>query len=85
MTPSPVPEPQITCRALAELATDYQERALPEEQVDLVEAHLVRCDGCRTYLVQLQLTVEVTGALIEEPPAEVLQTMVAAFRARPWR
>jgi hypothetical protein len=77
-----VPEPEITCREFVELVTDYQDGALPGEQVDLAEEHLVLCDWCRTYLEQLELTVEATGELVEEPPAEVVETVMAAFRTR---
>jgi predicted anti-sigma-YlaC factor YlaD len=77
-----VRETEITCREFVELVTDYQEGALPDDRVDLVEEHLVLCDWCRTYLEQLELTVEATGELVEEPPAEVLETVMTAFRAR---
>jgi len=76
-----VREPEITCREFVELVTDYQEGALPDEHVDLVEEHLVLCDWCRTYLRQIELTVEATAELVEEPPAAVLETVVAAFRS----
>jgi predicted anti-sigma-YlaC factor YlaD len=75
-------EPEITCRELVELATDYQEGALPGDQVALVEEHLALCDWCRTYLEQLERTVALVGELAEEPPAAVLEAALAAFRAR---
>jgi hypothetical protein len=77
-----VPEPEITCREFVELVTDYQEGALVDDQLDLVEEHLVLCDWCRTYLEQMELAVDATADLVEEPPAEMLDTVMAAFRAR---
>jgi predicted anti-sigma-YlaC factor YlaD len=77
-----VREREITCREFVELVTDYQEGALTGDEIDLVEEHLVLCDWCRTYLEQLALTVEATAELVEEPPAEVLEAVMGAFRAR---
>jgi predicted anti-sigma-YlaC factor YlaD len=77
------PEPEITCRELVELVTDYQDGALESDAVDLVEEHLVLCDWCRDYLAQLEATVAATARIVDDPPpTEVLETVIAAFRAR---
>jgi hypothetical protein len=51
---------EVTCRQLVGLVTDYFERALDERTLDRVEEHLVMCDACTTYVVQIKLTI---GAL----------------------
>ena len=49
---------EVVCREFVELVTDYWEGALPEDQVALVEEHLVMCDWCKTYLEQMEATVK---------------------------
>ena len=77
---------EIVCREFAELATDYLEGAMPDEQLELVEEHLAMCDWCRDYLSQIETTARVVGAEAEgepaAPPAETLETLLGAFRAR---
>jgi predicted anti-sigma-YlaC factor YlaD len=76
-----VPEPEITCREFVEIATDYLDDALPPHRLDLVEEHLVLCDWCRDHLDQMETTIGAVGGLAGEPPeAEVLDTLVGAFR-----
>jgi predicted anti-sigma-YlaC factor YlaD len=75
---------EIVCREFAELATDYLEGAVPEEDLELVEEHLAMCDWCREYLHQIETT---SAALAETappaPPDEVVHAVLGAFRARP--
>jgi predicted anti-sigma-YlaC factor YlaD len=73
---------EILCREFVELVTEYLEGALPAERVELVEEHLVMCDWCKTYLEQLEATVEALPAAAEpEPvPAETELALLAAFR-----
>jgi len=78
-----VREPEITCREFVELVTDYQEGALEADALDLVEEHLVLCDWCRDYLDQLEATVAATARILDDPPpAEVLESVMTAFRTR---
>ena len=72
---------QLSCQELVELVTDYLEDALPPEERARFEAHLVPCDGCRTYLEQIRTTIELTGRLTPEqldPEAEA--ALLGAFR-----
>jgi predicted anti-sigma-YlaC factor YlaD len=73
---------EIVCREFVELATEYLERALPEEQVDLVEEHLVMCDWCKTYLDQITATVAALPdvAVDEQAPAPARDELMAMFR-----
>jgi predicted anti-sigma-YlaC factor YlaD len=74
---------EIVCREFAELATDYLERAMPDETLELVEEHLAMCDWCRDYLHQIETTARAVAAEPEttEPAPETLDGLVAAFRA----
>lgn len=75
-------ERHVTCREFVELATALHEDVLPPEELDLVEEHLVMCDWCRDYLRQYEATVEALHAApAEEPEPEMLEFVVAAFRA----
>lgn len=73
---------EVTCREFVELVTDYWEGALPEERMALVEEHLVICDWCKTYLEQMETTVEaLPGAGAREPvPEETERVLLDAFR-----
>ena len=75
------PVEQLSCQELVELVTDYLEGALPPEERARVDDHLGVCEGCRTYLAQMEATIRVTGLLRPEdlsPEAE--QALRAAFR-----
>jgi anti-sigma factor RsiW len=75
---------EIVCRQFVELVTEYLEDALPEDRRDLVEEHLVICDSCKTYLEQMDATVEaLPAAAIDEPvPEHTRAALLQAFRAR---
>jgi predicted anti-sigma-YlaC factor YlaD len=76
---------EIVCREFAELATDYLERAMPAETLELVEEHLAMCDWCRDYLDQIETTARVVAVEAGEPsapPSETLTALVDAFRTR---
>ena len=73
---------EVVCREFVELITDYWEGALPEDQVALVEEHLVMCDWCKTYLDQMAVTVKAMpeAAEAEPVPAETQRALLTAFR-----
>jgi anti-sigma factor RsiW len=73
--------PELTCRDLVRLVTDYLEGALSESDVDRFDAHLTKCDACTTYLAQVRETIRITGVLTEESLApEARDELLAAFR-----
>ena len=76
---------EVTCREFVELVTDYWEGSLPEDRMELVEEHLVMCDWCKTYLEQMEATVEaLPEASAREPvPEQTEQVLLSAFRE--WR
>ena len=73
--------PEMPCRDLVELITDYLENRLSPGDRLRFEAHLAECDACRTYLDQFRQTIRVLGHLPEEslsPEARLI--LLAAFR-----
>jgi hypothetical protein len=59
-------EPELTCRELVELVTDYLEGALAPADRERFEQHMRECEGCALYLAQMRQTVAVMGVLREE-------------------
>jgi anti-sigma factor RsiW len=73
----------ISCQEVVEVVTDYLEGKLAPEDVAIFEAHLVLCDGCQWYLDQMRITIAAVGRIEdEEVPAELRDTVLAAFRNR---
>jgi anti-sigma factor RsiW len=73
--------PEMPCRELVELVTEYLEDRLSPVDRARFEAHLAECDACRTYLEQFRQTIRVLGRLPEEslsPGAR--EALLAAFR-----
>jgi anti-sigma factor RsiW len=79
-----VSEPQITCREMVELMSDYLDGSLDAPERARFEAHLASCDGCTRALEQLRATVRVTGSLREEPIADEQRELLRAV-FRDWR
>ena len=73
-----------TCSEVVELATEYAEGAMSEEQMTQFEMHLNFCDGCFTFLEQIRATAALARRLAEDEIAEeARQKLLAAFRD--WR
>jgi anti-sigma factor RsiW len=73
--------PEMPCRELVELVTDYLEDRLPPADRARFEAHLEQCDACRTYLDQFRATIRALGRLPEESLSlEARTTLLDAFR-----
>jgi anti-sigma factor RsiW len=72
----------LTCAELVEIITDYLEGTLSPADRRRFDAHLDRCEGCRTYLDQMRETILAVGRLREEdvPPA-ARESLLQAFRA----
>jgi anti-sigma factor RsiW len=72
---------ELTCRELVELVTDYLEGALPPDERDRFEEHLLGCRVCPTYVDQLRTTIRVLGRLSEDHlPEPARGSLLAAFR-----
>ena len=73
--------PEMPCRELVDLITDYLEDRLSPVNRARFEAHLAECDACRTYLEQFRQTIRVLGRLPEESLSpQARSTLLAAFR-----
>jgi anti-sigma factor RsiW len=71
----------LTCRELVELVTDYLEGRLPPIERSRLEAHLAECDGCGTYLRQMEQVLRAAGRLGEDSLAPgARDALLAAFR-----
>jgi anti-sigma factor RsiW len=74
---------EITCQELVEVVTDYLEGKLSPDEAAVFEAHLELCDGCRTYLDQMRVTIAAVGRIEEsDVPPDMRDTLLAAFRGR---
>lgn len=76
--------PEMPCRELVEVITDYLEDALPDRDRLRFEAHLAECDACRDYVEQFGQTIALAGRTEPEqlPPA-LRDELLSAFRD--WR
>jgi hypothetical protein len=73
--------PNLTCRDVVELITDYLEDALPSDDRRRVEEHLGACPDCPNYVEQMRETIRLTGKLTEEQiPQEQKAKLLEAFR-----
>ena len=73
--------PEMACRELVELVTDYLEDRLPPDDRARFEAHLADCSYCETYLEQMRQTIRLLGRLPEESLApQARDALLAAFR-----
>lgn len=73
--------PEMPCRELVELVTEYLEDRLSPVDRARFEAHLAACDACRAFLDQFRQTIRALGRLPEESlSAEARAALVAAFR-----
>ena len=80
---SELPQDDLPCRLLVEIATEHLEGALdPDTERRLVE-HLAGCPGCTDFVEQLRTTGALTALLRDrETSAGVEAAAVAAYRAR---
>ena len=73
--------PEMPCRELVELVTDYLEDRLSPQDRARFEQHLVACDACRLYMDQFRQTIRTLGKLPEESlTPEAQKTLLDAFR-----
>lgn len=73
--------PDLTCRELVELVTDYLEDRLSADDRTRFELHLTYCDWCRTYLRQMRQVLAAAGRLTEDSmEPEAREALLDAFR-----
>lgn len=72
--------PEMTCKELVEVVTDYLEGSLTPTDLRRFEEHLLDCDGCVVYIEQMRETIRLVGALGEEDvPPEAAEELMRAF------
>lgn len=62
---------ELTCRDVAERATDYLEGRLPVFRKIRVGLHMASCAGCRSYVLQIGLVSSTLRSLPELYPSPV--------------
>ena len=73
--------PEMPCRELVEVVTDYLEDRLSPRDRARFEAHLAECEYCETYLEQMWQTIRALGRLPEESlSVEARNVLLTAFR-----
>jgi hypothetical protein len=74
--------PDLACRRVVEIASDYLEGALVPEERARFEQHLLLCEGCVNYLEQTRATLRALGRLGGGPvSAASRDAALRAFRA----
>src|ERR1051326_8259003 len=58
-------QPELTCKELTELITDYLEERLSQADRIRFEQHLSLCPGCGAYVDQMRITIQAMGS---KPP-----------------
>ncbi len=73
--------PDLTCRELVELVTDYLEERLPADDRVRFELHLTYCAPCVTYVHQMRQVLATAGKLTEDSiAAPARDELLRAFR-----
>ena len=73
-------DPDLACRELVELVTDYLENALPATERARFEAHLADCEGCDAYVEQVRATITLVGRTRELEERPEIHALLRAFR-----
>jgi predicted anti-sigma-YlaC factor YlaD len=72
----------LTCKELTEVLTDYLEGTMALEDRVALEAHLVLCEGCATYVEQMRQAIRTVYALrVDDVEATAPDSLLEAFRA----
>jgi anti-sigma factor RsiW len=72
---------RFTCQEMVELVTDYLEGSLSWRDRRRFEAHLVGCDHCTEFLLQMRTTIALTGSLADDDLSPDRQgELMALFR-----
>lgn len=74
--------PDLVCRRVVEITTEYMEGALPAEESARFEQHLLVCAGCVHYVDHTRATIRTLGKLggTEPPASSARESALRAFR-----
>jgi anti-sigma factor RsiW len=76
-----VTQPELTCKELTELITDYLEERLSQADRIRFEQHLSVCSGCVAYLDQMRVTIQAMGSKAPlKIPSSIEESLLEAFR-----
>ena len=73
-------DPDLACRELVELVTDYLEDALPAAERERFAAHLADCEGCDAYVEQVRATIRLAGRAAAHEGAGETAALLEMFR-----
>jgi anti-sigma factor RsiW len=77
-------QPEMACRELVELVTEYLEGRLSRADHVRFETHLAECEYCATYVEQMRQTIRTLGRIPEESLSdEARDALLTTFRS--WR
>lgn len=73
--------PEMPCRELVEVITDYLEGALSPDDRRRFEEHLEVCSACKLYVEQFEVVIRTVGRITSEDQLdpELRDGLVAAF------
>lgn len=72
----------LTCQELVEIVTEYLDGTLSPADRQRFDEHLAGCEGCTSYVAQIEKVVELTGTLEADDLApDARETLLAEFRA----
>lgn len=73
--------PDLACRRVADIVTEYLEGELAPAQRAQLEQHLLICQACAQFVAQHKSTIGGLGALAHKPPTtSARDAALAAFR-----
>jgi len=71
----------LACQELVEIITDYLEGTLADHDRARVEAHLLTCPGCREYVEQMRITIQLAGRVtVDSISPRTRDELLRAFR-----
>jgi predicted anti-sigma-YlaC factor YlaD len=74
-------QPEMTCREVVELVTEYFEGTLTRRDKRRFDHHLRGCEHCTAYLEQMRITIEAAGHLTaEDLDPQARAALLEAFR-----
>jgi anti-sigma factor RsiW len=74
-------QPELNCRELTELITDYLEERLSQTDRVRFEQHLSVCPGCTAYVDQMRVTIQAMGSKPSlKIPSSIEKSLLEAFQ-----
>lgn len=74
-------QPNLTCRDVVELVTDYLEGQIADVERRAMDEHLGECPGCAEYIRQMRLTIAALRGLASDEVMfpQTRDALLAAF------